>query len=46
MGLCIDGEIIDASRREFEAVNNAFNFVIPKAKKINDFNKSDEKALG
>lgn len=27
--LCVDGEIIDAGRTEFEIVHNAFNFVLP-----------------
>lgn len=30
--LCIDGEIIDAGKTEFEVVHNAFNFVVPHVK--------------
>ncbi|MBR2404053.1 MAG: YegS/Rv2252/BmrU family lipid kinase [Clostridia bacterium] len=30
--LCIDGEIIDAGKTEFEVVHDAFNFVVPLAK--------------
>lgn len=35
MRLCIDGEITDAQKTEFEIVHNAFQFVVPKAKNIN-----------
>ena len=30
--LCIDGEIIDAGKTEFEVVHDAFNFVVPHVK--------------
>ena len=30
MRLCIDGEIADADRTEFNIIHNAFNFVIPE----------------
>ena len=29
MRICIDGEIIDAEKTQFEIVHNAFNFVLP-----------------
>lgn len=29
MRICVDGEIINASRTEFEILHNAFNFVVP-----------------
>ena len=29
MRLCVDGEIIDAGKTEFEVIHNAFNFIIP-----------------
>lgn len=29
MRLCVDGEISDAGRTEFEVIHNAFNFVLP-----------------
>lgn len=32
MRLCIDGEIEDAGKTEFQIVHNAFNFVLPKKK--------------
>ncbi len=32
MRLCIDGEICDAGRTEFEVVSGAFNFVLPTVK--------------
>lgn len=28
--ICVDGDIIDASQIKFEAIHNAFNFVVPK----------------
>ena len=34
MRICIDGEIMDASKTEFEIVHNAFKFVLPKAVKV------------
>jgi len=30
MRICVDGEIEDAGRTEFQIVHNAFNFVIPE----------------
>jgi diacylglycerol kinase family enzyme len=30
--LCIDGEITDAGKIEFEIVHDAFDFVVPKVK--------------
>jgi len=33
MIICIDGEISDAEKTEFEVVHNAFNFVLPKESK-------------
>lgn len=35
MRLCIDGEITDAKKTDFEIVHNAFRFVVPRAKNIN-----------
>ncbi len=34
MRLCVDGEIINASKTEFEIVHNAFNFVVPKVQEL------------
>lgn len=34
MRICIDGEIFDAGKIEIEAVNKAFNFVLPEGEKI------------
>lgn len=32
MRICVDGEITDAGKTEFEAVHNAFSFVVPSVK--------------
>ncbi len=34
MRICIDGEIADAGKTEFEVAHNAFNFVLPKKSKV------------
>ncbi len=34
MRLCIDGEIVDAGKTQFEIVHNAFRFVVPYAEAI------------
>lgn len=34
MRICIDGEIIDAEKTQFEIVHNAFNFVLPYKREI------------
>lgn len=39
MRLCVDGEIIDAGRTEFQIVHKAFNFVIPKITNENNISE-------
>ena len=34
--LCVDGEIIDAGKTDFEIVHNAFNFVLPTKMPVTD----------
>lgn len=34
MRLCVDGEIVDAEKTQFEIVHNAFKFVVPRAEKM------------
>lgn len=44
MRICIDGEIIDAEKTQFEIVHNAFNFVLPyKNAMLNSGEKVPEK---
>ena len=34
MRICVDGEITDAGKTEFEVLNSAFNFVVPSLKAV------------